>query len=156
MTRWMLNKKKTGDDRWIISGQYATFCQSWRRHWTSPKVDISRCDAKQLGVSENRWCSYIEMMEDVAYIKGAVIKRDIYLNDPVKMVYRSTIIEKYSGHGIIKVRKDGTPMDIEQITCDAIIGEYMQKGEWIKTTKAAIHYGKKGAHLVPIKGNHYD
>ena len=66
------------------------------------------------------------------------------------------IIEKYSGHGIIKVRKDGTPMDIEQITCDAIIGEYMQKGEWIKTTKAAIHYGKKGAHLVPIKGNHYD
>ncbi len=69
------------------------------------------------------------------------------MNDPVKMVYRSTII---------KVRKDGTPMDIEQITCDAIIGEYMQKGEWIKTTKAAIHYGKKGAHLVPIKGNHYD
>ena len=90
----MLNKKKTGDDRWIISGQYATFCQSWRRHWTSPKVDISRCDAKQLGVSENRWCSYIEMMEDVAYIKGAVIKRDIYLNDPVKMVYRSTVMQK--------------------------------------------------------------
>lgn len=37
----------------------------------SPKVDISRCDAEQLGVSENRWCSYIEMMEDVGYIKGA-------------------------------------------------------------------------------------
>ena len=35
----------------------------------SPKVDISRCDAEQLGVSENRWCSYIEMMEDVGYIK---------------------------------------------------------------------------------------
>ncbi|MDD6266456.1 MAG: YjcQ family protein [Clostridium sp.] len=44
----------------------------------SPKVDISRCDAEQLGVSENRWCSYIEMMEDVGYIKGAVIKRNIY------------------------------------------------------------------------------
>lgn len=44
----------------------------------SPKVDISRCDAEQLGVSENRWCNYIEMMEDVGYIKGAVIKRNIY------------------------------------------------------------------------------
>ena len=44
----------------------------------SPKVDISRFDAEQLGVSENRWCSYIEMMENVGYIKGAVIKRNIY------------------------------------------------------------------------------
>lgn len=44
----------------------------------SPKADISRFDAEQLGVSENRWCSYIEMMEDVGYIKGAVIKRNIY------------------------------------------------------------------------------
>ena len=43
----------------------------------SPKVDISRFDAEQLGVSENRWCSYIEMMENVGYIKGAVIKRNI-------------------------------------------------------------------------------
>ena len=49
----------------------------------SPKVDISRCDAEQLGVSENRWCSYIEMMEDVGYIN---------LNDLSKMVYHSTKI----------------------------------------------------------------
>lgn len=44
----------------------------------SSKADISRFDAEQLGVSENRWCNYIEMMEDVGYIKGVIIKRNIY------------------------------------------------------------------------------
>ena len=62
----------------------------------SPKVDISRCDAEQLGVSENRWCSYIEMI----------------LNDPVKMVYRSTdkiykeLSEKYTDFDDYKTRKN--------------------------------------------------
>lgn len=66
------------------------------------------------------------------------------------------VIEKYCGTGIIRVRKDGTPINIEQVTCDKIIGEYWQKGEWIQTNKAAIHYGSKGTHVVPIKGKGYD
>ena len=66
------------------------------------------------------------------------------------------IIESYSGKGIIKVGRKGTVMNIEHITCDKEIGMYCQKGEWIKTNKASIYYGKKGAHLVPIKGNNYD
>lgn len=68
----------------------------------------------------------------------------------------SKIIEKYSGTGIIKVRRDGTPLNIEQITVDRVIGSYMQHGEWVETKKAAIHYSRKGAHIVPIKGNNYD
>lgn len=66
------------------------------------------------------------------------------------------IIESKSGTGILKVRRDGTPTNIEWITCDHVVGEYMDKGIWIKTNKAAIHHGKRGSHLVPIKGANYD
>lgn len=66
------------------------------------------------------------------------------------------IIIKQSGTGIIKPRRDGTATDIEQITCDRIIGYYYQKGDKIPTNKAAIHHGRKGSHIIPIKGNHYD
>lgn len=66
------------------------------------------------------------------------------------------IVQNQSGTGIIRVRRDGTAMNIEQISCNKVIGRYWNKGEWHDTNKAAIHYGKHGAHLVPIKGNHYD
>lgn len=66
------------------------------------------------------------------------------------------IIEKQSGTGIIRVNRKGEALNVEDITCDRIIGEYMQKGEWVKTNKAALHHSKNGTHIVPIKGNHYD
>ena len=66
------------------------------------------------------------------------------------------IIEKKSGTGIIKTRKDGSPMNIEWINAGKIIGQYYHKGQWYPTTKAAIHHGSHGSHLVPIKGNNYD
>ncbi|MST52561.1 hypothetical protein FYJ64_09635 [Clostridiales Family XIII bacterium WCA-MUC-591-APC-3H] len=66
------------------------------------------------------------------------------------------IIVKQSGTGIIKIRKDGSPTNIEQITCDRVIGEYYQKGKWVSTNKAAIHHGRRESHLVPIKGSNYD
>ena len=66
------------------------------------------------------------------------------------------IIEKQSGHGIIKVHKDGSPMNMEMITCDRIVGKYFSRGEWHYTNKAIIHYGSEGSHLVPHKGSNYD
>lgn len=33
-------------------------------------VDIGRCDAESLCISENRWYHIIQMMHDVGYIKG--------------------------------------------------------------------------------------
>lgn len=42
-----------------------------------PEFDISQIDAEVLGVSNERWSRYIEMMADVGYIKGVTIKRDI-------------------------------------------------------------------------------
>ena len=53
----------------------------------SEYADIGKFDANALCVSDERWMRYIEMMEDVGYIKGV----RIILNDPPKMVHRSII-----------------------------------------------------------------
>ena len=66
------------------------------------------------------------------------------------------IIEEKAGTGIIKVDRKGNPMPQEQITCDQVIGKYYYKGTYIKTKKAVIHYAKRSAHLVPIRGDNYD
>jgi len=66
------------------------------------------------------------------------------------------IIREKSGTGIIKTRKDGSPMNIEEITCDKVIGKYWWRGEYHETNKAAIHHGSRGSHLVPQYGGHYD
>ena len=66
------------------------------------------------------------------------------------------LIEKLSGTGIIKTRKDGSPMNIELVNCKRVVGKYYDKGVWHETTKAAIHHGGKGSHIVPIKGSNYD
>lgn len=42
-----------------------------------PEFDMSQIGAGALGISEERWSRYIEMMADVGYIKGVSIKRDI-------------------------------------------------------------------------------
>ena len=42
-----------------------------------PEFDISQVDHKNLEVSKERWCRYIEMMSDVGYIKGVEIYENI-------------------------------------------------------------------------------
>lgn len=66
------------------------------------------------------------------------------------------IIDNKAGTGIIKVDRNGNPRPQEQITCDNVIGRYYCKGDYIETKKAVIHYSKRGAHIVPIRGNNYD
>ena len=65
------------------------------------------------------------------------------------------VIEDYSGTGIIRVKKDGTAADVEFITCKTTLGEYFENGKWYETKRAAIHHGKKGFHIVPVKENIY-
>lgn len=66
------------------------------------------------------------------------------------------IINKQSGTGLLKVRRDGTTTGVERITCDCIVGQYCHQGRWYNTNKAAIVHGKHGSHIYPIKGNDYD
>lgn len=43
-----------------------------------PEFDTTQISAQALGVSDERWARYIEMMSDVGYVKGATVKRDIF------------------------------------------------------------------------------
>ncbi len=42
------------------------------------EVDTSKFDYEQLGISKERWLKYIEMMEDVGYIKNCKIYENVY------------------------------------------------------------------------------
>ncbi|MBR1561594.1 MAG: YjcQ family protein [Ruminococcus sp.] len=42
-----------------------------------PEFDIDQIGSGRLGVSEERWARYIEMMSDVGYIKGVRVYEDI-------------------------------------------------------------------------------
>lgn len=66
------------------------------------------------------------------------------------------IIKRKAGTGIVKVDKKGNPKPQEKISCDKIIGKYYGGGEYHDTSKATIHYSKKGAHIVPTTGDDYD
>ncbi len=66
------------------------------------------------------------------------------------------IIRNKAGTGIIDVAKNGIARNVEYITLDEPIGYYYGGGKYHETNKAAIHYGKKHAHLVPVKGDFYD
>lgn len=42
-----------------------------------PEFDVSQINANVLGVTEQRWARYIEMMADVGYIKGVDVDESI-------------------------------------------------------------------------------
>lgn len=42
-----------------------------------PEFDISQIGPEAVGVSEERWARYLEMMVDVGYIKGVTVARSI-------------------------------------------------------------------------------
>lgn len=42
-----------------------------------PEFDINLISAEKLGISQERWCRYMEMMADVGYIKGIEMYVDI-------------------------------------------------------------------------------
>lgn len=42
-----------------------------------PEFDISQVGPEALGVTQERWNRYIEMMADVGYIKGISLRKDI-------------------------------------------------------------------------------
>ena len=41
------------------------------------EFDISQIDAKAIGVTEQRWARYMEMMVDVGYIKGVHVQESL-------------------------------------------------------------------------------
>lgn len=66
------------------------------------------------------------------------------------------IIKDYAGTGIIRTDTKGKETAREWINVNKVIGAYWGNGRYNETTKAIIHYGKKSAHIVPIRGDRYD
>ena len=62
-----------------------------------------------------------------------------------------SIITQYAGKGDVWVDKSGNVSNKAFVTVDKVIGQYYNNGKWTDTKRIAIHYGKKGTHIVPVK-----
>jgi hypothetical protein len=62
-------------------------------------------------------------------------------------------IKQLAGKGQKVAGKPGKPGFRERVDCGEVIGYFCEEstGNKIPTTMAIIHYGKKGAHIVPVK-----
>lgn len=61
------------------------------------------------------------------------------------------LIDRYSCTGIVDVTRSGKIRTVEFVTTDLIVGKYFENDSFLETSRVAIHYGKKGAHIVPVK-----
>lgn len=63
------------------------------------------------------------------------------------------LVNKYHGKGKLKFTANGKWTNKEIVTTDSDIGIVFdpETGESKTTNRFAIHYGKKGTHIVPIK-----
>lgn len=66
------------------------------------------------------------------------------------------LIDQFAGTGIVASTKKGVPKKREDVNFKKYIGYYYRDGKKFPTTKGAIHYSKKGAHIVPIEGDYFD
>lgn len=61
------------------------------------------------------------------------------------------LVNKYSGTGIVKLSDKGEWVNKEFVTADNDIGETWNEEKYFSTNRFAIHYGKKGTHVVPVR-----
>lgn len=64
------------------------------------------------------------------------------------------LITNYSGKGKAKITANGHVSNVEFATADHVVGQYISEGgQWVDTKRFAIHHGKNGSHIVPVKEN---
>ena len=63
------------------------------------------------------------------------------------------MVDQYSGTGEIKLTSKGEWANKEFVVADRVIGMVVdsETQDEISTKRFAIHYGKKGTHIVPAK-----
>lgn len=61
------------------------------------------------------------------------------------------ILKERAGTGQIKVTRTGEYRTVEYYSLNRVAGQVFENGRYVDTTRVAAHYGKKGAHLVPVK-----
>lgn len=60
------------------------------------------------------------------------------------------LILSFAGSGEIDATGSGTYRNVEFFNANKTVGQYFENGGYKDTTRFAVHYGKKGAHLVPV------
>ncbi|MCD7831628.1 MAG: polymorphic toxin type 50 domain-containing protein [Firmicutes bacterium] len=53
--------------------------------------------------------------------------------------------------GTPRVTQNKNVSNVEYVNSDKVIGTYCKDGKWYDTKRVAIHYGKKGSHIVPVE-----
>lgn len=68
------------------------------------------------------------------------------------------LIKKYAATGYVSISngKDGNIKIREYVQTDKIIGKWFGNGTYTDTRRAAIHYSKRGGHIVPISEDYND
>ena len=64
------------------------------------------------------------------------------------------MVNEYHGTGKIKLTSKGEWAKKEFISVNEDVGAVYdaESQEYVKTKRFAIHYGKNGTHIVPVKG----
>ncbi|MBQ6877956.1 MAG: hypothetical protein IJO22_06110 [Oscillospiraceae bacterium] len=60
------------------------------------------------------------------------------------------LINIFSGKGEPKKVKNNTSVNVEYVDADVVVGKYYSNGQYHDTKRFAIHYGKDGAHIIPV------
>lgn len=124
----------------------STIIQKIRSGEYSTKLSIQQYDKHSKGTT--KYNEYLQSRQNKGGNPQSIIS--------VSAEMAQKIIETKAGTGIIKVDRLGNPRPQEQVTCDFVVGKYYFRGEYIDTKKCTIHYGKKGSHIVPERGENYD
>lgn len=69
----------------------------------------------------------------------------------ISAIEAQDIITKKYGSGVPRKKADGTIANVEFVSVDNIIGKCYVRGQWVDTKRAAIHYGKRSSHIVPVE-----
>ncbi len=68
------------------------------------------------------------------------------------------LVDRYSGTGNISITPSGqnTIKIVEYVTADKVVGKYFADDKFVDTKRFGIYYGKRGAHVVPVKEDYND
>lgn len=102
---------------------------------------------------------YLEHVEGTAQYLNTAKGRN---KEPSRLIITKEeaerLIQTYSGMGKPRVYKNGDVSNIEYAQAEHAVGKVFDdtSGKWIETRRFAIHHGKSGSHIVPVKENEND
>ena len=79
--------------------------------------------------------------------KGKTVQSVLKINEKEAQ----QLIEEIAGKGEPKITNGKELIKVEYFDADFIVGKYYKDNKYYDTKRFAVHYGKNGAHIVPVK-----